>query len=101
MRLPVLALCSMWVVVVPNISAAAVIAKWSFDGNGKDSQGKYDVKVDKATFQEGVHGGESVRCDGNSFVGRTQSDSDFSFGQRSFTIETWVMFDKLAGEQCV
>jgi hypothetical protein len=79
-----------------------LVGYWPFEDSGKDTSGnKYDLKLEGgATFTDGKLGRALFIPDKpRSYAIRDNDDPAFNFGDKPFTIQLWVNFKSLNGEQ--
>ena len=79
-----------------------LVGYWTFDGDGRDSSGRgYDLTLSSGVvFGEGLFGqGLSLPRDTSKYAARQSDDPIYDFGSGDFTVQVWVNFRSLDGEQ--
>lgn len=74
--------------------ASDILARWSFDGDGLDFVGGYNLQLTNASFAPGI-AGPSLSFDGTGTQTATRSSSDavFDLTMPMFTLSVWVYFN--------
>lgn len=77
---------------IPELDLTNLVARYDFDGNGLDKQGKHNASATNITYQDGaVFAGE------NTYFTIADHD-DLSFGMGAFTMILEVKFSKIDGD---
>ena len=102
-----LALTAVVLLVVAGHAQAGLttnlVGYWTFDGDGRDSSGRgYDLELHGSgvLFDTGLFGqGLSLRGDTSKYAARPVDDPIYDFGSNDFTVQVWVNFNNISGEQ--
>ena len=81
-----------------------LVAYWRFDGDGEDDNGDFPLDFNEPVrFDDGLLGQAIAFDEGGQdetgSVARPVDDADFNFGDSDYTIQAWVNYDTVAGEQ--
>jgi hypothetical protein len=82
--------------------SSGLIGYWQFNGNGNDSSGKGNTVTlnGSAGFGPGLFGqGLSLNGFQGTNASMTTNNTAFDFGSGNFTIQVWVNFNSVSGEQ--